>query len=72
MPVRFTHSSSWRLKSWDRFHVPKPFSTVTIHIDNVIDVPKKLDENTFESYRCKVEDTLRQGVDDFPEAPPVS
>ena len=72
VPVRFTHSSSWRLKSWDRFHVPKPFSAVTIHIDNMIDVPKKLDENTFESYRCKVEDTLRQGVYDFPEVPPVS
>ena len=67
IPVRFTHSSSWRLSSWDRFHIPKPFSKVTIHIDQMIEVPSKLDENTFESYRSKVEDTLRQGVDDLPE-----
>jgi len=72
IPVRFTHSSSWRLKSWDRFHVPKPFSRITIHLDEMIKVPAKLDENTFESYRSKVEDTLRQGVDDLPDTELVS
>lgn len=72
IPVRFTHSSSWRVKSWDRFHIPKPFSRITIHLDEMIEVPAKLDENTFESYRSKVEHTLRQGVDDLPQEEPVS
>jgi len=38
----------------------------------MIEVPKKLDENTFESYRSKVEDSLRKGVDDLPETDDIS
>jgi len=72
IPVRFTHSSSWRVKSWDRFHIPKPFSKVTVHLEEMIEVPKKLDENNFEYYRSKVEDSLRQGVDDLPDTQPLS
>jgi len=72
LPVRFTHSSTWRLKSWDHFRIPKPFSRITIHLDQPIEVPAKLDENDFETHRRKVEDTLRQGVDDLPEDKPIS
>lgn len=68
IPVRFEHSSSWRLKSWDKFHIPKPFSKVVIRIGDAIQVPSKLDENDFEIYRKKVEDTLRQGVDDIEQS----
>lgn len=64
VPVRFYHSSSWRLKSWDRFHIPKPFSKVVINISDAIHVPSKIDKNDFETYRKKVEDALRKGVDD--------
>ena len=67
IPLRFTYSSSWRVKTWDRLHIPKPFSTVIIHIDELIDIPAKLDSNTFEIYRNRVEDTLRKGVDDLPD-----
>ena len=28
LPLSFEYSSAWRLKSWDRFFIPKPFSTV--------------------------------------------
>ena len=72
IPVRVTYSSSWRVKSWDRFHIPKPFSKITVHLDNELNVPAKLDENTFESYRGKVEGVLRQGVDDLPDQPQIS
>ena len=65
IPVRFTYSSCWKTDTWDRFRIPKPFSKVTIHIEAPILVPSKLDENDFESYRKKVEDTLRRGVDDL-------
>lgn len=63
VPVRFTHSSSWRLKSWDRFHIPKPFSTVTIDICEPVSIPTDLDENGFESLRKKVEDVLGNKTD---------
>ena len=49
IPVRFEHSSSWRLKSWDRFYIPKPFSKVKIIVEEAIHVPAKLDENDFET-----------------------
>ncbi len=58
IPVRFDHSSSWRLNSWDRFHIPKPFSKITVHVGQSIEVPAKLDDEEFELYRMKVQDAL--------------
>lgn len=66
-PVRFSYSSSWRTKTWDRLHIPKPFSTLTIHVGAPVQVASKLDENDFESCRKNIEDVLREGIDDFPE-----
>ncbi len=61
IPVRFTHSSSWRVKSWDRFHIPKPFSRITIHLEDMIEIPAQLDDDAFEFHRSKVETILRKG-----------
>ena len=58
IPVRFVYTSSWRLKSWDRFYVPKPFSKVTVHVCDAVSVPRKLDDDEFEACRKKVEDVL--------------
>ena len=66
-PVRLSYSSSWRMKTWDRLHIPKPFSTVTIHVGEPQSIPQKINENDFESCRKNVEDILREGIDDFPE-----
>ena len=32
VPMRYTASRYWRLKSWDRFMVPKPFGTITLEV----------------------------------------
>lgn len=32
VPVGIKFSSAWRLKSWDRFYIPKPFSRVTVEV----------------------------------------
>lgn len=32
VPIRASASRAWRLKSWDRFLIPKPFSRVTVTI----------------------------------------
>lgn len=60
IPVRFEHSSSWRLNSWDKFHIPKPFSKITVHVCPSIEVPAKLDDEEFELYRIKVQNTLNK------------
>lgn len=31
IPVRVDASRSWRLKSWDRFLIPKPFARIDVH-----------------------------------------
>ncbi|MES2709819.1 MAG: lysophospholipid acyltransferase family protein [Verrucomicrobiota bacterium] len=32
LPVRVEYARAWRLKSWDRFFIPHPFSEVHIHL----------------------------------------
>ena len=65
-PVRFSYSASWRTKTWDRLHIPKPFSRLTMHVEAPISIPAELDDEAFESCRKNVENILRQGIDDFP------
>ena len=67
-PVRFVYSSSWRLGTWDHLRIPKPFSSITLELGRPVMVPAKLNENDFEILRKKVEATLREGVDDFPQS----
>jgi lysophospholipid acyltransferase (LPLAT)-like uncharacterized protein len=38
VPVAAWASRAWRLKSWDRFMIPKPFARVTVVYDNPIRV----------------------------------
>lgn len=38
VPVDAWATSAWRLKSWDRFMIPKPFSRVTVAYDHPIRV----------------------------------
>lgn len=33
--LSFNHSSAWRLKSWDRFIIPHPFSRIEVRVDYV-------------------------------------
>ena len=33
--LSFNHSGAWRLKSWDRFFIPHPFSKIEVRIDCV-------------------------------------
>jgi lysophospholipid acyltransferase (LPLAT)-like uncharacterized protein len=30
-----THEAAWRLRSWDRFFLPKPFSTVRVRLERI-------------------------------------
>ena len=48
VPVSAWASRAWRLKSWDRFMIPKPFARVTVAYDNPIrvaaDAPRDVTE----------------------------
>ncbi|NIP95048.1 MAG: lysophospholipid acyltransferase family protein [Akkermansiaceae bacterium] len=61
--ARFEHAL--RLRTWDRFVIPLPFSKVHIVFDELLDVPRGLDDDSFEARRRDVEERMRAGVDDL-------
>ena len=66
VPVYISVNRAWRLKSWDRFLIPKPFSTVCARFDKPIHVPAELDNEAFEAIRLDIEKRMRnnQEADD--------
>lgn len=67
IPIHVEFDSAWRLKSWDRFALPKPFSRVRVIFDEALAVPSGLSEADFETWRHRIEAVLRAGVEDFSE-----
>jgi lysophospholipid acyltransferase (LPLAT)-like uncharacterized protein len=64
VPIAISVSRAWVLNSWDRFLIPKPFSTVFVRWGTPIPVPASLDNAAFEALRGEVEAKLRQVQDD--------
>lgn len=58
LPIRVNYGSCWRFNSWDRFQLPKPFTTVTVTLEPLIDVPEDLDEEAFEERRLYIEQVM--------------
>lgn len=66
-PIALIHvlfSSAWRLKTWDRFAIPKPFSRVQVTFSKPIPVPRDMDPETFEQKRLEIETMMINGTDD--------
>lgn len=34
--LSFNHTGAWRLKSWDRFFIPHPFSRIEVRVDYIV------------------------------------
>ncbi len=64
IPIHILYGSAWRLSSWDRFVIPKPFSKVIVTFDKPISIPKNLSEADFETARLNLENSLLTGCDD--------
>jgi lysophospholipid acyltransferase (LPLAT)-like uncharacterized protein len=52
-------SACWRLKSWDGFIIPKPFSEISITALALEQIAPVNDENGFEKERQRIENLLR-------------
>ncbi|MBI1900108.1 MAG: lysophospholipid acyltransferase family protein [Planctomycetia bacterium] len=50
----------WRLRSWDRFAIPRPFSRARGVIGPPIVLPPDLDRDGVEHYRAKVDEMLNR------------
>jgi lysophospholipid acyltransferase (LPLAT)-like uncharacterized protein len=64
VPIHVRFASAWRLKTWDRFVIPKPFSRVEVIFAQAITLPDGMDETQFENERLALEKLLTEGTDD--------
>ena len=63
LPLTSTAWPRWTFRSWDKFIVPKPFSTVLIRIGEPLYVPPKLNEKQREEYRLRFEKQMVELVE---------
>lgn len=59
----FGYDRPWRVKSWDRFAVPRPFSRARTIISGPISIPRGLEREKIEPYRLAIESLLTQLTD---------
>ncbi|MDQ5985735.1 MAG: hypothetical protein CSYNP_01451 [Syntrophus sp. SKADARSKE-3] len=59
VPFYTSADRAWYINSWDRFMIPKPFARVTLHFDNMINVPVEEDDQCFERQRQQLEITMQ-------------
>ena len=63
LPMNFEFSRCWRLKSWDRFIVPKPFSRVRVIFGERYRVRHTASEGEFEAERQRLHNTIMSLVE---------
>jgi lysophospholipid acyltransferase (LPLAT)-like uncharacterized protein len=56
----FGYDRPWRLGSWDRFAVPRPFSRARGVVSPPLEIPGNLDRDGIEHYRVRVEQLLNR------------
>jgi lysophospholipid acyltransferase (LPLAT)-like uncharacterized protein len=62
VPVGFACKSAWRMKSWDRFMMPWPFTSAVGVLGAPIEAPRDLDKAQIEEYRLRVERALEDAM----------
>lgn len=63
LPCHARFHGALRLKTWDRFAIPLPFSKLEVTLGPLISVPDTDSETAFEHERQKIESALRAGAD---------
>jgi lysophospholipid acyltransferase (LPLAT)-like uncharacterized protein len=63
VPVNMEYSSCWRVKSWDRFIIPKPFSKVRVIIGQPEQVRSTSTPEEFEAERVRIQNAMMSLVE---------
>jgi lysophospholipid acyltransferase (LPLAT)-like uncharacterized protein len=63
VPINFEYSSCWRVSSWDRFIVPKPFSKVRVIFGPPHRVVSTVGGEEFERERLRLQEAMMQLVE---------
>jgi lysophospholipid acyltransferase (LPLAT)-like uncharacterized protein len=63
VPAHASFSRCVRMKTWDGFIIPLPFSKVSVTIDEALAIPAELTAEKFETKRQNLEDLLKHAAD---------
>jgi len=63
LPMNMEYSHCWRLGSWDRFIIPRPFSKVRVLISQPLRVDATSNPAQFEAQRLRVQNALMSLVE---------
>jgi len=58
VPITILAKRAWRLKTWDRFMLPKPFSTITVLRGPHMTIPPDINKDDFKSFKVKIEKAI--------------
>ncbi|MBA2241306.1 MAG: lysophospholipid acyltransferase family protein [Chthoniobacterales bacterium] len=62
LPMNLEFSSCWRLRSWDRFILPRPFSTVHLTLGPFHRIPPTSTDAEFESERLRLQNAMMESL----------
>ncbi len=62
MPIHLRPRSAWRLKTWDAFMIPKPFTRIDVELGPFLTVPPTDSPDSFEAERTRLESLMRAGT----------
>ncbi|PAZ00092.1 MAG: hypothetical protein CAK90_07440 [Spartobacteria bacterium AMD-G4] len=63
VPAHASFSRCVRMKTWDGFIIPLPFSKVSVTLDGALTIPGELTGEEFEEKRKNLEDLLKHAAD---------
>lgn len=58
LPMNMEYSSCWRVKSWDRFIIPKPFCKVRVIIGQPLRMRPTFSDQEFENERTRLQNAM--------------
>jgi lysophospholipid acyltransferase (LPLAT)-like uncharacterized protein len=63
VPIHIEYTGCWRLKSWDRFVVPKPFATLRAIFGAPIRIPPRQGPEQFEAEQLRLQNAMMSLVE---------
>lgn len=63
VPIGFGFDRPWRLSSWDRFALPRPYTLSTCVTTDLIRIPPNVDKDNLEFFRLELEKALNLATD---------
>ena len=63
LPMNMEYSSCWRIKNWDRFIIPRPFSQVRVIFGEPIEVAATRTPEEFEAERLRLQERMMSLVE---------